>query len=221
MTSHELLLWAHVLLFGLWLGADYGTFLSSRYLLRADASLESRATAASLMVRFDLVPRLALVLMLPLGVALASGRGMLGRLPTWTVAVAWVLALAWLTVVVGVALGAGRRWGTPLRRVDLVVRVGVAAGTLGLGAASLAGAGPLAAGWLAWKVTLFGAVVCSGLAIRHGLRGFGPVLQRLLREGSTPGTEQALRASLTATYPFVGAIWLLVLTAGLLGVAKP
>lgn len=74
----EFVTWLHVLLFGIWLGADYGTFLSSRILLQADKSAETRATAARMMVLFDVGPRVALVLTLPAGLTLASWYGMIG-----------------------------------------------------------------------------------------------------------------------------------------------
>jgi nucleoside-diphosphate-sugar epimerase len=220
VTTYELTKWAHVLLFGVWLGADYGTFLSSRFLLRSDRSLETRATAARMMVLFDLGPRLALVLMLPLGLTLASAMGF-ATLPAGTVPLTWALALGWLGVVAAVELGEHRSWREPLRRIDLGIRIVVAATLLATGLVSLIGDGPFAGAWLAWKVTLFGAIVSSGLAIRLGLRRFTPAFTRVMQEGSTPANELALRRSLAATYPFVGAIWLMVLGSGLLGVVKP
>jgi hypothetical protein len=220
MTTYELVTWLHVLLFGVWLGADYGTFLSSRFLMRQDRSIETRLTAARMMVLFDLGPRLALVLMLPLGLTLAIQGGM-SRLEDWVVPVAWVAALAWLAVVAAVELGEHARWRDPLRRVDLSIRIVVAVGMLGLGVTSLVGSGPFPAAWLAWKVALFGAIVTSGIGIRLSLRSFSTAFGVIVAQGSTPEREVALRASLARTYPFVGAIWVMVLVAGLLGVARP
>ncbi len=219
MTSYLVVKWLHVLLFGVWLGADYGTFLSSRFLLRSDKSIETRATAARMMVLFDLGPRLALVSMLPLGLTLARWAGA----TTWglgPIVAAWVVAIAWLAIVAAVELGEGHAWREPLRRFDLGLRSVVALGALGTGLVSIVADGPFTAGWLAWKVTLFGAIISSGIGIRLSLEGFSTAFGAILTEGSTPEREAALRASLARTYPFVGAIWLMVLLAGLLGVAK-
>lgn len=219
MSAYVIVKWLHVLLFGVWLGADYGTFLSSRFLLKADKSLETRATAAHMMVLFDLGPRLALVSMVPLGVTLARWSGAV----TWGVGVqwlAWIVGLVWLGLVAAVELGEGKQWREPLRRFDLGLRSVVAAAALLAGIGSLVGDGPITAGWLAVKVTIFGAIICSGIAIRFSLQGFGAAFGAVMAQGSSPEREAALRASLTRTYPFVGAIWVMVLVAGLLGVAK-
>lgn len=221
MSAYELTLWGHVLLFGVWLGADYGTFLSSRFLQHEHRSIETRVTAAKMMVLFDLGPRVALVLMLPLGLTLSRMLGFAAALPGWVVPTGWAVALVWLALVVAVELGEGRSWREPLRRIDTGVRVVVAAITLAAGISSVAGNGPFVGTWLAWKVTIFGAIICSGLCIRLGLGAFSRAFGRIVTEGSTPANEAALRASLARTYPFVGAVWLMVLVAGLLGVAKP
>lgn len=219
MSGYVIVKWLHVLLFGVWLGADYGTFLSSRFLLKADKSLETRATAAHMMVLFDLGPRLALVSMVPLGVTLArwSGAVTWGAEAMWA---AWGVGLVWFGLVAAVELGEGKDWREPLRKIDLGLRSVVALIALATGISSLVGDAPFTAGWVALKVTIFGAIICSGIAIRFSLQGFSTAFGAIMTQGSSPEREQALKASLTRTYPFVGAIWLMVLAAGLLGVAK-
>ena len=46
------LLYVHVLALVYWLGGDLGTFLSSRYVLRRDLSVESRQTALLVQRRY-------------------------------------------------------------------------------------------------------------------------------------------------------------------------
>lgn len=220
MDSYEIIKWLHVLLFGVWLGSDYGTFLSSRFMMKPDKSIETRLTAARMMLLFDLGPRLALVLMLPLGLTLASQMGV-ASLASWIVPVAWAITAVWLGLVAAVELGEGRTWREPLRRVDFVIRSVVALLTLGYGLYSVVGDGPFAAGWLAWKVLLFGAIISSGIGIRLTLPTFSQAFGAIVAEGSTPEREAAVRGAIARTYPFVGSIWIMVLVAGLLGTAKP
>lgn len=220
MDSYEIVKWLHVLLFGVWLGSDYGTFLSSRFMMKPDKSIETRLTAARMMLLFDLGPRLALVLMLPLGLTLASQMGV-ATLASWIVPVAWAVTAVWLGLVAAVELGEGKTWREPLRRVDFVIRSIVALLTLGYGLVSVVGDGPFVTGWLAWKVLLFGAIISSGIGIRLTLPAFSKAFGAVVTQGSTPEREAAVRGAIARTYPFVGSIWIMVLVAGLLGTAKP
>lgn len=215
----DLLRFVHVLLFGLWLGADYGTFVSSRVLADRDRPPQVRAAAARLMVVFDVGPRVALVLILPAGLTLASWLGHLGGGLALRVAV-WVVALAWLAMLLVVELAEDHPARETLRRVDLAWRVLLAAALLVTGAWSLVGDGPIGADYLALKVLLFGVVLVMGTMIRLRLRAFGPAFAAVMAT-SDDATEGALRTSLARTYPFVVAVWLLVLAAGWLGIANP
>lgn len=220
MEGYDVVKWLHVLLFGVWLGSDYGTFLSARFMQKPDKSIETRLTAARMMLLFDLGPRLALVLMFPLGLTLATQMGV-AQVPGWLLPSVWVLTVGWLAMVAAVELGEGRPWREPLRRVDFGFRSLVALSTLGYGLVSVAGDGPFVTGWLAWKVLLFGAIVSSGIGIRLTLPAFSRAFGAIVTGGSTPEREAALRGAIARTYPFVGSIWLMVLVAGLLGTAKP
>ncbi len=216
----EIVKWLHVLLFGFWLGADYGTFLSSRILLQADRSPETRTTAARMMVLFDVGPRVALVLTLPAGITLGSWLGFIGGGLALRVAV-WVGAAIWLAVLLVVELAEDHPVREPLRRLDLGLRIVLAGGLLVTAAWSLGGdGGPFRVDYLAWKAAIFGVILIMGIMIRLRLRAFGAAFGAALGS-SNDQTERVLRSSLYRTYPFVMTIWLLVLTAGFVGVANP
>ena len=70
-----ILKYLHLLGFVYWLGGDLGTFLASRQVVRTDLSSQARQTALSILLACDLGPRLAMPIMLPLGVHMA---GLLG-----------------------------------------------------------------------------------------------------------------------------------------------
>lgn len=215
----ELVRWLHVLLFGLWLGTDYGTFLSSRVLMDPTRPVAVRTTAARMMVLFDVGPRVALVLILPAGLTLASWMGALGGGPALRIG-AWVAALAWLAVLLVVELAEESPLREPLRRLDLAWRVVLAIALAAVGVLSLAGGEPVRSEYLAWKVLLFAAILAMGIMIRLRLRAFGPAFGAAMAE-STDQTEAVLRSALYRTYPFVMSIWVLVLAAGWIGVANP
>lgn len=215
----ELVTWLHVLLFGAWLGADYGTFLSSRILLQADRSPETRATAARMMVLFDVGPRVALVLTLPAGLTLASWYGLIGGGQALRAGV-WLGAAAWMAVLLVVELREEHPLRERLRQLDLFWRIVLAATLIGTALWSLAGdGGPYRADWIALKVGLFGIILTMGIMIRLRLRAFGPAFGAAMAN-SNPDSEAALRSALLRTYPFVMTIWVLVLVAGYIGVVN-
>lgn len=217
---YELVKWLHVLLFGVWLGADYGTFLSSRMLADPQRPVAVRTAAARMMVLFDVGPRVALVLILPAGLTLAQQSGLVSFTDGW-LAPLWLAGAAWLAMVLAVELNEEASWREPLRRTDLVIRLVLAPVLLVLAAWSLIGDGPFKVDWVAWKLLLFALILAAGIGIRFGLQRFSPVFGSIITDGSTPEREQALQASLKPLYPLVGGIWIAVLIAGYLGVAKP
>ncbi len=76
MTSAYLLLVVvHVLLFAYWLGADWGVYVTSRYVADAKLSLEERRRFLQAAFRIDLLPRISFTLLLPVGVQLAAYYG--------------------------------------------------------------------------------------------------------------------------------------------------
>jgi hypothetical protein len=210
----------HLLCFVYWLGADVGVFYASRHVCDPALGREARATAARIMGWVDMIPRYCLVLILPLGVTLAV-RGGWWASGAVAAAASWALAAVWLALVIGLA----RRPPPPrlaaLRRMDYGVRTAVIAATAGAGAAGLFGVGPLATAWLAGKAILFAALVASGLAVRVLAAPFGPAFAAVMQSGSTPALEATLQQAMARAKRVVVLIWLLLVAAAWLAIAKP
>jgi hypothetical protein len=220
MTQYSLLLLAHLVLFAYWLGGDIGVFYSSYRVCDPALGKEARLTALRIMMWVDMVPRYCLVLILPVGLSIAS---MLGwwTTPRGFVPFAWALALAWLWLVWAVHHWQGKPLVEMLRRIDLGVRVAVIAGLLYVGVAGLSGTGPVNQPWLAAKLVLFAALVFCGLMIRTMIAPFGPVFGRIMQSGSTPELEAELTGTMNRARPFVVAIWVGLVLAAYLGAVKP
>jgi len=210
----------HLLCFVYWLGADIGVFYASRFVCNPALGMESRLTAARIMGWIDMFPRYSLVLILPLGLTLAV-RGGWWPQGGLVIAFAWLGALVWLVLVWQI----GRQPASPLlpvlRQVDYAIRVLVIIGMLSLGAAGLAGVGPLQTTWLAAKAALFGGLVACGLAVRMLGAPFRPAFARLQQEGSTPEIEALLQGAMRRAKRAVVAIWILLLAAAWLAIAQP
>lgn len=220
MSWYELLLLLHILLFVYWLGGDLGVFHSSGYIARPDLPPATRATVAKIMLALDLTPRICMVLMLPVGVALSASLGALA-VPGWGVGAIWAVALGWLAMVVGIHVKEHRPIAHVLARVDWGVRLAVVAGLTLAAGSSLAGAGPVQARWLAAKMLIFAGTIVCGLVIRVKLKPFGAAFGRLMREGSSPEVESALRDSIARVKPAVLLIWAGLVANAWLGIAKP
>jgi hypothetical protein len=220
--SYAILILLHILLLVYWLGADLGVFYSGSFLTKSDVSVESRRTVMKVLHFVDLFPRMSLVLMLPVGITLALQGGYATLPDGWenpVLAIVWIAAFGWLSLVIRLFRGA-----TPvLTRCDYAIRYLVIAGLVVLSACAFAGVGPVVPGatWLALKLIIFAAIMCSGLAIRVTFKPFVADFGRLVREGSTPEIEAAMKRGQARVRPFVLAIWVALIVEAFLGISKP
>jgi len=220
VDGYFLLKLGHLLCFVYWLGADIGVFYASRHVCNPSLGAEARATAARIMGWIDMIPRYSLVLLLPFGLTLADRAGWWGGLEP-LLPLAWFGAASWLTLVWAIARYARTPAADRLKQADYVVRVVVILALAGIGLAGLTGQGPVAQPWLAAKLVVFALAVASGLAIRLLAAPFGPAFARVLAEGSKPELEQTMRTAMARAKPVVVLIWVWLLAAAWLGLAKP
>jgi len=220
LDAYALLKLLHVLLFVYWLGGDIGVFYSAGFVRDPSVSLEGRRMALRIMQWVDMLPRYCLVLVVPVGFSLAFE---LGLVPISGVVLAaiWVVGLVWLANVVAIHHYQGTARGEQLRRIDLVWRVLVVVAFVYSGFAGFAGRGFVHANWLAAKFLVFGLLVFCGLMIRVRGAPLGPALRAVLATGSTPEHEAVIARTFARTRPFVLAIWVGLVFAAYLGIAKP
>lgn len=220
MNTYPFWQYAHILLFVYWLGADLGVFFAARYVARPDLPLDERLRFLELLLKIDMGPRTALILMIPVGFTLATSLGIASfarpALPLiWIAALGW-LALAWFLYL----LGRDPR-SAPWARVDQGVRILVICTFLGLGLWSLLDDGPLGTAWLAGKFVLFAGVVTLGLLLRITIRewviGFGEVRVEATRDAGNARVQAAARRATGLAH----LLWLLVAAIAFLGVVKP
>ncbi len=220
MTTYSVWQYLHILLFVYWLGADLGVFLASRYVARADLPTAERLRFLELLLKIDMGPRTALILIIPVGIELATALGLIA-LGNGAVLGIWLLSLAWLALSWYLFFNARNPAAQPLMRLDQGIRVSVALLFLSLGVLSWLQGAPLGSRWLAAKFVLFAGVVVLGLILRTIIRdwvvGFG-----LLRDPASVDSANALifSAYRRATR-FAHTLWLLVALIAFLGVTKP
>jgi len=219
--QYPILVFGHLLLFVLWLGADVGVFLLGQHFRRRQSySLEQRIALLKLLVEVDMVPRSAWALMVPVSLSVVHVGGY-WTLPGWALLLAWLVGAFWLWLV----WDAHRHDQTPRaarnRRIESVLRWLLALFYLWLGLASLLQGAPLAPLWLASKALMFGVIFAAAIMIDVTFKPVGAQLGALLKQGSSDATELPLLRTMNRTRLWVWLVYLMLLATAFLGVVKP
>lgn len=205
MNEYLLLKLAHILAFAYWLGGDLGTFLASRQVVNRDNSPQARHVALKIMLACDMGPKLAMPLILPVGIHLAAFGGWL-PITASVLGLIWLLGIYWFAVVVILFLNEGKPFTATLARADFWFRV-VYASCLGLWAlAALSGAADMAP-WIAGKLLVFVAMVGCGVMIRIHLKPFVPAFARMMSAGASEESNATMEQSISRCRPWVWCIW--------------
>ena len=72
MDTYLFLKWAHILAMAYWLGGEWGVFNASRPVTDINLSLEERRRHMETAYLIDILPRTAIILLLPLGLHTVS-----------------------------------------------------------------------------------------------------------------------------------------------------
>jgi hypothetical protein len=220
MDAYQIWLYAHVLMFVYWLGADLGVFTLALALKNPAYTVEQRVLLMRMSLFIDLTPRAAMALIAPIGLVLAESLGLVS-VPNWLNAIIWVAAVLW---IVG-EIVAFRHMGKPLMmRIymgtgSLFVIIFVACSWYGI--QSLRLGEPFMEPWLALKVLLFGQVflVSSLMAVFYA--PIEAIFERMRETGSTPELEARLRSQVSRGVVVTVILFLLLVTSAFLGQAKP
>jgi hypothetical protein len=219
--AYPTLVYAHLLLFVLWLGADVGVFLLGQHFRKRTLyTLDQRIALLKLLVIVDLTPRAAWALMVPMSLTISAVGGW-WSVPTWLVWGSWGIAAFWLWLVfdahhhdMAPRAARNRRWEGWLRYL-------LTAFYLWLGGASLLTNAPIEPDWLAWKALLFGFIFAAAIMIDVSFKPVGGQLGKLLTEGSSDDTEIPLLHTMNRTRIWVWCVYALLLATSWLGSVKP
>jgi hypothetical protein len=215
------LVYVHLLLFVLWLGADVGVFLLGQHFRKRTVyTLDQRIALLKLLVIVDLTPRTAWALMVPMSLTV-SYMGGWWDLPLAIVFVAWAIAAFWLWLVFDAHAHDMTPRAAQRRKWEGWLRYMLATGYIFLGVESILTGHPIATGWLAWKALLFGLIFVAAIMIDVSFKPVGGLLGKLLAEGSSDATELPLLRVMNRTRIWVWCVYLLLLATAWLGVVKP
>lgn len=221
-VAYPLVLWAHVLVMGYWLGSELVINALTHYIARSRAMpADERMRLWDFLLDVDQHVRNALILSVPLGFTLAA---FLGLLPLGGVGLAalWAASLLWFWFMWLVHWRRKAPEGRRLAVWDWRLRYMLIALFAGSALWSLATGWPYPTAWLALKVLLFAGVMACGIAVRHYIREAYRDALPAIAAGRAGDAEEALFRSLMvrATWALV-VLWALLFTIGALGALKP
>ncbi len=221
VTTYDILIYLHTVLFVYWLGGDLGVYLSSRFVADRNLSLDERFRFMQVLMQCDMGPRTALIGLIPLGFQMAWMQGLspIGGAPLIAI---WVFCMIWLAANWWMFFNDQHAMTPKLRGVDIYIRYAVILGMGGLGLMSLMTATPIADKWLAAKLLLFGFAVVLGVYLRSEIKnwiiGFGMV--RAGGDAATKGND-IIEAALDRSKVAAMILWTVVAVIAFLGKVKP
>lgn len=217
ISSYDVLLLFHVLLFAYWLGADLGVFYAARFAADRNYTTETRKAISDIMAFVDLAPRLSVPLMGATGISMGvrSGAIEIQGFWTWTV---WFAALVWVSSNLYIYLNrADQRRIQPMIRFDTYWRAIVLVVVAGAAISSLADGGITSDVALAVKLLILALAIALSLVLRVLFKPFRPALQRIAAGGDNDTESAIMTAALARARPIVILIWLLVIAAAAIG----
>lgn len=220
MDTAVLLVIVHVLLFAYWLGADWGVYVTARYVADQKLPVDERLRFLQAAFRIDLLPRLSFTLLLPVGLHLAALYGAWPASPL-RLSVVWAASLAWTGLNFAGYLQSGRPLGDRIRAWDQSIRMVLAPLLIAIGLWSAFAGGPVGALFIALKLALFGLMVIVGLYLRGIMKNWAEGFRRLRTAGNSPEVDQLFQRSLARARYVAFFMWSLSGAMAVLGVAKP
>lgn len=219
MDSHSIWLYVHIVLFVYWLGADVGLYAVMIVVKNPKLSYETRKTLIMMAFYIDQFPRVTFALMLPVGLHLAQDLNLF-PIPDWLLVLAWVIGIAWSLMHLAVVKYKGTPLAARLLKINKVYELLMGGFFLAVGGWSLLNDSPIAAGWFAMKLFLFGLIFWIILGIDTVFQPFTTIL-KMGEHGSTPAAEAEVTRQTNLTMAWAVFLYLVVLTVAFMGKVKP
>jgi hypothetical protein len=220
MGTYDLLVYAHVLAFVFWLGGDLGVAILGSAFRDRTKPLATRLEILRLLATVDMGPRTAWVVMVPLSITLVDVGGY-WDVPLSIVIGAWVIGAAWLALTWTIHVRDPGPGTDRLKTLEFWLKIAITLGYGVLGVTAVLGLGPLEGNWLGWKALTFAAIFVVATMIDVAGKPVGPLLMKLINDGSSDATEVPLRRAMDTARLWVWATYVLLFVISYLGNVKP
>ncbi len=219
MTAANIFHYLHVVVFAVIAGIELPAIYALR-LARAPGANEATRTMALRVKRYaDAISACMLVLLLPLGVQIATYTGVYTLIsPGWLYAT-WVVGLGWLAIAVMSEVTGTSKWAQRIYKSECVLRIIIGLGNVYDAVVGFMGTGMIQTNWLATKVLLFGLILVISGWIRWQTQAVR--FASLDANGDSAAETENLIATIRRAQWGSHSILAMVLIAAYMGVAKP
>jgi hypothetical protein len=219
IASHLVLKWAHIIAMVYWLGGEWGVFQTSYHVTNPKLSLEERRRHMETAYRIDILARLGIILLLPIGLHMGHNFGVQPLGGPWLVGM-WILAAAWVALALAAFVHRGTDKGLKLTMFDDKIRYVLIPVLMGVGAWSLATGGPFTAKWYAAKVFLYSCMLVIGLVLRVVMRNWTATFRALAAGGPQAELEAKLTREIGLARILAYIYWVGIGTIAFIGTTK-
>jgi hypothetical protein len=215
-----ILKWMHIIAMVYWLGGEWGVFQTSYHVTNPRLLLEERRRHMETAYRIDILARLGIILLLPIGLHMGYLWGTQPLGGGWLVLM-WILTAAW----VGLALAAFAKRGTDaglrLTVWDDRIRYVLIPLLAGLATWSLLTDWPFQQNWYATKILIYSGLLVIGLILRYVMRHWTLTFRQLAAGGPNAELEAKLTREINLSRKLAYVYWIMILTVAFIGVTKP
>jgi hypothetical protein len=218
-----ILRWLHIIAMVYWLGGEWGVFQTSYKVVNPALSLEERRRHMDTAYRIDILARMGIISLLPLGLHMGHLWGVQPLGGAW-LALMWAIWAVWVAITLGAFSFRGTKRGDLLSDIEDWTRYIIIPTLIIASITSLLGYGPFAAGpgqkWYAAKILTFGLMLCLGFVLRiimHEWRKLFPVLAA----GPNPEAETKLKNSIQLGRTIAYFYWIGIMATAFFGAVKP
>lgn len=224
-TANELgiLRWLHILCMVYWLGGEWGIFQTAYKATNPSLTAAERARHMDTIFRIDVLSRIGIVSLLPLGLHMGTFWGVQPYDGNWLV-LNWSLWAIWVVITLLSFFGRGTARQDLYKKMEDWTRYTLIPLLFGVSISSLLGYGPFEAGlgqkWFASKLLLLGCLFVIGVCLRIILYGWLQY-QAILSKGPDPVAEKSFARSVRLGRATAILYWIGIAAAGFLGAVKP
>jgi hypothetical protein len=214
-----ILKWAHIIAMVYWLGGEWGVFQTSYHVTNPRLSLEERRRHMETAYRIDILARLGIILLLPIGLHMGYLWGTQPLGGGWLVLM-WILTAGWVGLALAAFVKRGTDAGLRLTIWDDRIRYVLIPVLAGLATWSLLTDWPFQQNWYATKILIYSGLLVIGLILRFVMRHWTLTFRQLAAGGPNAELEAKLTREINFSRKLAYIYWIGIGTVAFIGVTK-